>query len=75
MCTLRDQDHRGPRRRVHHLVLPRLSALTDVGQGIFRTWPILRLDGSLMPFRLLIAFGVVPNLAAIPTRVSPDLTL
>ena len=28
-----------------------------------------------MPFSLLIAFGVVPNLAAIPTRVSPRLDL
>ena len=26
--ALRDPDHRGPRRRLHHLVLPRLPALT-----------------------------------------------
>ena len=62
------QDHRGPRRRVHHLVLPRLPALTDVGQGIFRTWPILRLDGSLMPLRLADGLRCRPELGRDPDQ-------
>ena len=44
-------------------------------QGILRTAPTCRLDGSVMPFSLAMALGVVPNLAAIPTSVSPALTL
>ena len=74
--ALRDADHRGPGRRVHHVVLPRLPALTPpTVRGSCRTWPILRLDGSVMPLSWVIAFSVVPNRAAIPISVSPDLTL
>ena len=33
VSTLRHPDHRGPRGRLHHVLLPRLPALTNVGAG------------------------------------------
>ncbi len=74
--ALRHTDHRGSCRRLHHVLLPRLPALTGASRhGIWRTCPMRRLDGSVMPLSAAMAFGVVPNLAAMPTRVSPALTL
>ena len=65
--ALRDQDHRGQGRRLRHVVLPRLPALS-VGQGSLRTWPTFRSRGFSMPLSSFRTATVVPNSLGDPTE-------
>ena len=42
--------------------------------GILSSWPIRRVELTVIPFSSAMARGVVSKSAAIPLRVSPDWT-